>query len=103
MFTWGFTEIMEYDLESGKEKGNLEANRSYNSRMINSGSKDKIYYYSVLGLFSYDIKSSKIKMLIDGSLSDFGNQQSSLIGFIERDSGEYEAFILRMMKLLLRR
>ena len=99
LFTWGFTGIMEYDLESGKEKGKLEAleketinsNKSYNSRMINSGSKDKIYYYSVLGLFSYDIKSSETKMLIDGSLSDFGNQQSSLIGFIERDNGEFLA------------
>ena len=99
LFTWGFSGIMEYDLESGKEKGNLEAleketiksNGSYNFRMINSGSKDKIYYYSVLGLFSYDIKNSETKMLIDGSLSDFGNQQSSLTGFIEKDNGEFLA------------
>ena len=99
LITWSYTGIMEYDLESGKEKGNLEAleketikgNGSYNARMISSGSKDKIYYYSILGLFSYDIKSSEIKMLINGSLSDFGNQQSSLTGFIEKDNGEFLA------------
>ncbi|MGL5380540.1 ABC transporter substrate-binding protein [Clostridium sp.] len=97
LIIWGFSGIVEYDIETGKEKGNLEAleketiktTTNYYPTVLNSDSKDKIYYYSVLGLNAYDIANKKSEQLIDGALSIFGTRDASVSGFIEKDNGDF--------------
>lgn len=91
--------IIKYDLESGDEKGNLEAleketiksTGNYYPTIVSSNSKDKIYYYSVLGLYVYDVKTEKSKKLVDGSISSFGDNEMNLMGLIEKENDEYLA------------
>lgn len=97
LIVWGFSGIVEYDIETGKEKGNLEAleketvnnTTNYYPTVLNSDSKDKIYYYSVLGLNAYDVANKKSEQLIDGALSIFGSREASMTGFIEKDNGDF--------------
>lgn len=92
-----FDSIVEYDTTNGKEKGNLEAlekatiseNSNYYPTFINSGSKDKIYYYSTLGLYEYDMKSEKVNQLVDSAISSFGDSEMNITSFVEKSNGEF--------------
>ena len=89
--------LVEYDTTNGKEKGNLEAlekatiseNSNYYPNFVNSGSKDKIYYYNTLGLYEYDMKSKKVNQLVDSAISSFGDSEMYLMAFIEKSNGEF--------------
>ncbi len=95
----GFDSIIEFDINTGKEIGNLEeleketikSQTSYYPSFINSGSKDKLYYYNVNGLFAYDMESKKVSQLIDGALSSFGMTDMYLMAFIEKENDEFLA------------
>ena len=97
LFIYEFDSIVEYDTTNGNEKGNLEAlekaviseNNNYHITFINAGSKDKIYYYNTLGLYEYDIKSEKIKHLVDSAISTFGSDEIYLNGFVEKSNKEF--------------
>lgn len=99
LVVYGFDSIIEYDLENGTEKGNLEKlekevisdNVQYYPTFINSGSKEKLYYYTALGLYEYDMTNQSIKQLIDGALSSFGNRDMYLTSFVEKENGEFLA------------
>ena len=99
MIIYDFDSLVEYDITSGKKKGNLEALEkatiseisNYYPTFINSGSKDKIYYYNTLGLYEYDMKSENAKQIIDSAISSFGDSEMSLISFIEKSNGEFLA------------
>lgn len=99
LIIYDFDSLVEYDITSGKKKGNLEAlekatiseTSNYYPTFINSGSKDKIYYYNTLGLYEYDIKSENAKQIIDSAISSFGDSEMSLISFIEKSNGEFLA------------
>lgn len=92
-----FDSIVEYDTTNGKEKGNLEAlekatiaeNTNYYPTFLNSGSKDKIYYYNTLGLYEYDMKSEKVNQLVDSAISSFGDNEMYIMSFIEKSNGEF--------------
>ena len=92
-----FDSIVEYDTTNGKEKGNLEAleketiseNTNYYPTFLNSGSKDKIYYYTTLGLYEYDMKSEKVNQLVDSAISSFGDSEMYITSFIEKSNGEF--------------
>lgn len=92
-----FDSIVEYDTTNGKEKGNLKAlekatiseNTNYYPTFINSGSKDKIYYYTTLGLYEYDMKSEKVNQLVDSAISSFGDNEMYLMAFVEKSNGEF--------------
>ena len=92
-----FDSIVEYDITNGKEKGNLEAlekatiseNSNYYPTFLNSGSKDKIYYYNTLGLYEYDIQSEKVNQLVDSAISSFGDSEMYITSFIEKSNGEF--------------
>lgn len=99
LIIYDFDSLVEYDITSGKKKGNLEAlekatiseTSNYYPTFINSGSKDKIYYYNTLGLYEYDMKSENAKQIIDSAISSFGDSEMSLISFIEKSNGEFLA------------
>lgn len=99
LIIYDFDSLVEYDITSGKKKGNLEALEkatiseisNYYPTFINSGSKDKIYYYNTLGLYEYDMKSENAKQIIDSAISSFGDSEMSLISFIEKSNGEFLA------------
>lgn len=99
LIIYDFDSLVEYDITSGKKKGNLEAlekatiseTSNYYPTFINSGGKDKIYYYNTLGLYEYDIKSENAKQIIDSAISSFGDSEMSLISFIEKSNGEFLA------------
>lgn len=99
LIIYDFDSLVEYDITSGKKKGNLEAlekatiseTSNYYPTFINSGSKDKIYYYNTLGLYEYDMKSENAKQIIDPAISSFGDSEMSLISFIEKSNGEFLA------------
>ena len=92
-----FDSIVEYDTTNGKEKGNLEAlekatiseNSNYYPTFLNSGSKDKIYYYNTLGLYEYDMKSEKVNQLVDSAISSFGDSEMNITSFVEKSNGEF--------------
>lgn len=99
LILYGFDSIIEFDINSGKELGNLEAleketvksKSSYYPSFVNSGSKDKLYYYNVNGLYVYDMESKKVSQLIDGALSSFGMSDMNLMAFIEKENDEFLA------------
>ena len=99
LIIYSFDSIIEYDIASGKEKGNLEAleketiaeNTNYYPTFLNSGSKDKLYYYTTLGLYEYDMKSEKVKQLVDAAISSFGDNEMYITSFVEKDNGEFLA------------
>lgn len=92
-----FDSIVEYDTTNGKEKGNLEAlekatiseNTNYYPTFLNSGSKDKIYYYNTLGLYEYDMKSEKVNQLVDSAISSFGDSEMNITSLVEKNNGEF--------------
>lgn len=92
-----FDSLIEYDTTSGEEKGNLESlekatiaeNSNYYPTFINSGSKDKIYYYNTLGLYEYDMKSEKVTQLVDSALSSFGDSEMNIMSLIEKNDDEF--------------
>ena len=51
---------MKYPLE----KATISENTNYYPTFLNSGSKDKIYYHTTLGLYEYDMKSEKVNQLV---------------------------------------
>ena len=97
LFIYEFDSIVEYDTTNGKEKGNLKAlekatldeNSNYYPTFLNSGSKDKIYYYNTLGLYEYDMKSKKVNQLVDSAISSFGDGEMYIQSFIEKSNGEF--------------
>lgn len=97
LIIYGFSSIVEFDVNTGEEKGNLENlekevlgdNIQYYPTFINSGSKTKLYYYTALGLYEYDLAEKKTKQLIDGALSSFGDTEMYLMSFVEKDNGEF--------------
>lgn len=99
LIVYSFDSIIEYDITTGKEKGNLEAleketiaeNTNYYPTFINSGSEDKIYYYTTLGLYAYDMKTEKTSQLVDGAISSFGDSEMGLSSFVEKDNNEFLA------------
>ena len=99
LITTSYDAIIEYDITNGKEKGNLKAlekealgeNSNYYPTFVNSGSKDTLYYYTTLGLYAYDMKSEKADMIIDGAISTFGDNESQLMGFVEKGEKNFLA------------
>lgn len=97
LIVYSFDSIIEYDTTNGKEKGNLEAleketiaeNTNYYPIFLNSGSKDKLYYYTTLGLYEYDMKTEKVKQLVDAAISSFGDSEMSITSFVEKGNGEF--------------
>lgn len=97
LIVYSFDSIIEYDTTNGKEKGNLEAleketiaeNTNYYPTFLNSGSKDKLYYYTTLGLYEYDMKTEKVKQLVDAAISSFGDSEMSITSFVEKGNGEF--------------
>ena len=97
LIVYSFDSIIEYDTTNGKEKGNLEAleketiaeNTNYYPIFLNSGSKDKLYYYTSLGLYEYDMKTEKVKQLVDAAISSFGDSEMSITSFVEKGNGEF--------------
>lgn len=97
LIIYSFDSIIEYDTTNGKEKGNLEAleketiaeNTNYYPTFLNSGSKDKLYYYTTLGLYEYDMKTEKVKQLVDAAISSFGDSEMSITSFVEKGNGEF--------------
>ena len=97
LFIYEFDSIVEYDTTNGKEKGNLKAlekaaldeKSNYYPTFLNSGSKDKIYYYNTLGLYEYDMKSKKVNQLVDSAISSFGDGEMYIQSFIEKSNGEF--------------
>lgn len=99
LITTSYDAIIEYDITTGKEKGNLKAlekevlgeSSNYYPTFINSGSKDTLYYYTTLGLYAYDMKSEKSNMIIDSGISTFGDSESQLMGLIEKGEKNFLA------------
>lgn len=99
LITTSYDEIVEYDITNGKEKGNLKAlekeaigeKANYYPTFINSGSKNTLYYYTTLGVYAYDMKSEKTNMIIDSAISTFGDEESNLIGFVEKGEKNFLA------------
>ena len=99
LITTSYDEIVEYDITNGKEKGNLKAlekeaigdKANYYPTFINSGSKNTLYYYTTLGVYAYDMKSEKTNMIIDSVISTFGDEESNLIGFVEKGEKNFLA------------
>ena len=99
LITTSYDEIVEYDITNGKEKGNLKELEkeaigekvNYYPTFINSGSKNTLYYYTTLGVYAYDMKSGKTNMIIDSAISTFGDEESNLIGFIEKGEKNFLA------------
>lgn len=99
LILYGFDSIIEFDINSGKELGNLESleketiksQSSHYPTFVNSGSEDKLYYYNVNGLYAYDMESKKVSRLIDGALSSFGMSDMYLMAFIEKENDEFLA------------
>lgn len=99
LIVYGFETITEFDINTGEEKGNLEKlekeilgnNVQYYPNFLNSGSDSKLYYYTTLGLYEYDMKSQVTKQLIDGALSSFGDSEMNIIGFVEKENNEFLA------------
>ncbi len=99
LIVYGFETITEFDINTGEEKGNLEKlekeilgdNVQYYPNFLNSGSDSKLYYYTTLGLYEYDMKSQTTKQLIDGVLSSFGDSEMNIMGFVEKENGEFLA------------
>ena len=97
LIIYEFESIIEYDTTNGKEKGNLEAlekatiaeNTNYYPTFLNSGSKDKLYYYTTLGLYEYDMKTEKVNQLVDSAISSFGDGEMGITSFIEKSNGEF--------------
>ena len=97
LLIYEFDSIVEYDTTNGKEKGNLEAlekatiseNSNYYPTFLNSGSKDKIYYYNTLGLYEYNMKSEKVSQLVDSAISSFGDSEMYIMSFVEKGNGEF--------------
>lgn len=97
LIVYSFDSIIEYDTTNGKEKGNLEAleketiaeNTNYYPTFLNSGSKDKLYYYTTLGLYEYDMKTEKVKQLVDAAISSFGDSEMYITSFVEKGNGEF--------------
>ena len=97
LIIYGFSTIVEFDINTGDEKGNLEDLEKevlgdtvqYYPTFINSGSETKLYYYTTLGLYEYDLAEKKIKQLIDGALSSFGDTEMNLMSFVEKDNNEF--------------
>ena len=92
LIVYSFDSIIEYDTTNGKEKGNLEAleketiaeNTNYYPTFLNSGSKDKLYYYTTLGLYEYDMKTEKVKQLVDAAISSFGDSEMYITSFVRK-------------------
>lgn len=99
LIIYGFETIVEFDINTGEEKGNLEKLEKevlgekvqYHPNFINSGSDSKLYYYTTLGLYEYDMKSQTTKQLVDGALSSFGDTEMNLMGFVEKENNEFLA------------
>lgn len=99
LISTSYDEIVEYDITNGKEKGNLKAlekeaigeKANYYPTFINSGSKNTLYYYTTLGVYAYDMKSEKTNMIIDSAISTFGDEESNLIGFVEKGEKNFLA------------
>ncbi|WP_195986392.1 extracellular solute-binding protein [Clostridium sp. D53t1_180928_C8] len=97
LIIYEFDSITEYDTTNGKEKGNLEAleketiaeNSNYYPTFLNAGSKDKLYYYTTLGLYEYNMKTEKVKQLVDSAISSFGDNEMSITSFVEKSNGEF--------------
>ena len=97
LIIYGFSTIVEFDINTGDEKGNLEELEKevlgdtvqYYPTFIDSGSKTKLYYYTTLGLYEYDLSEKKTKQLIDGALSSFGDTEMYLMSFVEKDNNEF--------------
>ena len=95
----GQEDVVSYDITSGNKKGKLETlnneiidnkDNDY-KRILDSNSKDKIYYSSSQGLFEYDLKADKTKQIVDGSLSNFDNLGNSgmAVNLIEKEDGDF--------------
>lgn len=99
LIVYGFETITEFDINTGEEKGNLEKlekeilgdNVQYYPNFLNSGSDRKLYYYTTLGLYEYDMESQVTKQLIDGALSSFGDSEMNIVGFVEKENNEFLA------------
>lgn len=99
LIVYGFETITEFDINTGEEKGNLEKlekeilgnNVQYYPNFLNSGSDSKLYYYTTLGLYEYDMESQATKQLIDGALSSFGDSEMNIMGFVEKENNEFLA------------
>ena len=97
LIIYEFESITEYDTTNGKEKGNLEAlekatiaeNTNYYPTFLNSGSRDKLYYYTTLGLYEYDMKTEKVSQLVDSAISSFGDGEMGITSFVEKSNGEF--------------
>lgn len=97
LIIYEYESIIEYDTTNGAEKGNLEAlekatiaeNTNYYPTFLNSGSKDKVYYYTTLGLYEYDMKTEKVSQLVDAVISSFGDSDMLITSFIEKSNGEF--------------
>lgn len=97
LIVFGWEEICEYNTITGELTGRLNKleeatignNKISDYEFIDSGSNEKIYYYSNIGVFSYDIKDKNIDMIIDGTISIFGDSNMFLKAFIETEDEEF--------------
>lgn len=99
LIIYDFESIVEYDTTNGSEKGNLESlqtitmaeNTNYYPTFLNSGSTDKLHYYTTLGLYEYDMKTETAKQLVDSAISSFGYSDMNVTSFITKSNGEFLA------------
>ena len=99
LIIYDFESIVEYDTTNGSEKGNLEAlqtatiaeNTNYSPNFLNSGSGDKLYYYTTLGLYEYNMETQNVNQLIDAAISSFGYSEMYITSFIAKSNGEFLA------------
>lgn len=99
LIVYGYDSIVEFDINTGNEKGNLEKlekealgdNVQYYPTFISTNSSDKLYYYTTLGLYEYDMNSQTVKQLVDAALSSFGDTEMNLTAFVEKENGEFLA------------
>lgn len=57
--------------------------------MIKTNDQNKLYYYNVEGLFSYDLNHKNIEKIIDGSCTIFGNENVIVTSLIVKENGDY--------------